>query len=74
MIRYRRLKMTRKKGLEERLEDVEDSIKSQKMWRTICITATTATLSVLYTVGQWAYARWDALEAGVKAFFAATRQ
>jgi len=66
--------MARKKGIEERLEDIEDGIKSQRMWRTVCITATTATLSVFYTVGQWAYTRWDALEAGIRAFFAATRQ
>lgn len=73
--------MTKRDDKIEELEDwrikkeIEDGIRegiSRKV-RAICMTATSAALGVVYTLGSFAYNNLEALAAAVKAFLTVNR-
>jgi len=45
-----------------------------RKWIAICITATTATVSTAYWLGQWVYMKWEPLTAAMKAFIDTDKQ
>lgn len=59
--------------LEDRIEALEIDKAVSKKIRAICITATSTFIGICYAIGQWAYEKWNALEAGIRAFWIANR-
>jgi hypothetical protein len=55
--------------------EVEDGVRKglNKWAHTICMTATSAVMTALYSLGGFVYSHWSSFEAAIRAYLAAER-